>query len=42
MYFCMRSQLSRVFWLRRRRVRYQSLATWVRKAPIASQLPGMA
>ena len=37
-----RSQSRLDFWLRRFRVRYQSRATWVRKAPMASQFPGMA
>lgn len=40
--FFTRSQLSRVFWLRRRRVLYHSRVHWVRNAPNAFRFPGMA
>ena len=37
-----RSQFIRVFWLHRRRVPYHYRTTWVGKAPMASQFPGIA
>jgi len=39
---CIRSQLTRVFWLRRRSVLCQCRVTWSRKAAIAWMLPGTA
>jgi hypothetical protein len=39
---CIRSQLTRVFWLRRRSVLCQCRVTWSRKASTAWRLPGTA
>src|ERR1019366_7128748 len=39
---CIRSQLTRVFWLRRRSVLCQCRVTWSRKASTACMLPGTA